>query len=358
MLPITAFLAASILARPEREDRSDNPGFRNYEKDDQVSFGIPRTPQAYGNFDKFYNTTDQSLFLTKLSDRKVVIVSVKRNGQNTAAILRISNVPHPRFGVEWARNQSFINGDSNGEGKRYGADTMSSVRFIGMHEVNNLIKNVSSSAARYLFSEMDWSGFTTTTTTNPDGSRIINLNTNATSNGLTFTFVIHVSDTPNAGLGVSPFGIKYDLHINGTPVYNLRNSHYRLINLIHNSRQSYKSLNLTGIDYGTTSYTWIKDVMVDGNPGLIESSTLINQTADIRWSNVGKGQDHDSSIDSYASKVILGFDIPKFTSSFSWDPTVMVDDGKASEEFGSTQASGAMGTGSWVALVVAAVLLL
>jgi len=223
MIPITTFLTASVLAK-------SNP--TGPDNDEQVSFSIARSARQEGKFDKFFNSSDHSLFLTKMNDRKVVIVSSKLTGDvRSAAILRVTNSPHLRFGVEWGRNQSFIDGKRNEKGKPYVADTFHAVRFLGMHEVNENTNTLSPTATQYLFRNMTWSEFEVNTTT-VDGAHFIDLNTTSTSGGLTFTFIIHVSDTPNATLGVNPFGIKYDFHISGNPVYNLQNSHFRLLNLV------------------------------------------------------------------------------------------------------------------------------
>lgn len=352
-------LAASSLARPginyPQRFGAQNPTYQGAQTDSGINFTIPRPPpRSNGTWGTYYNTTNQSLFLTKLSDDRVVIVSTQLKGAQSTAILRISNTPHLRLGVEWARNQSFINGDKDKRGKRYGADLTHAVRFIGMIEVNDTVKTFFPNAASYFFNNMTWSPFTVMTTTAGGGARMINLNTSALSNGLTFNFAIHISDTPNVTLGVSPFAIKYDFNVTGIPVYKLQNSHYRLINLVHNSNQNYDSFNSTALGYGATAYSWVNNVTVDGTPSTLLSTTLLNQTTtdDTRWFSVSKGTDHESSLDSYSSKVILGFEIPKFMSSFYWDPTVSVDSTMAAEEY---TASGGQRVGAWMGLVGTAI---
>jgi hypothetical protein len=316
-----------------------------------------RNPDQQGGFGRFYNSSSQSLFLAKVNDRHVAIVSSRIGGQS-AAILRVSNTPQLRLGVEWARNQSFVDGATDKKGKRYGPHSSHSIRFIGMYEINETIKTLTPAAGNYFFSNMTWSPFTTTTTSDADGTNTINLNTFATSGLVTFNFSIHVSDTSKSGK--NPFGIKYDVEITGSPDYNLDNSHYRLINLVYSSKMASRSVNATAITFGSQSYDWVPTVLVDGVEKNLTFSGIIDgipSTSENAWDSVPKGNDHISSLDNAESKVVLGFDIPKFTSSFSWDPTIMIDDSKAMDEYPESSGSTRIGMGIKVFAVLVALML-
>jgi hypothetical protein len=345
MIPLSVLLSASVLAQ-ERPENGNN-----------LDFTVPRNSKPDGDFGKFYNSSSQSLFLAKLSDKHVAIVSSHLKGPSVA-ILRVTNTPQLRLGIEWARNQSFVDGDSDKRGKRYGAQASHAIRFIGMHEINETIKTLTPSSGKYFFGALAWSPFTATTKTDSDGTNTINLNTFATSGAVTFNFSIHVSDSTTSGK--NPFGIKYDFDITGTPNYTLDNSHYRLINLVYSSKIGSKSVNETAITFGSQSYDWVPTVLVDGTEKSLTFAGVIDgipSTSQNAWDNFSEGKDHISSLDDSDSKLILGFDIPNFINSFSWDPTIMIDDSKAMDEYPAASGSMKTGLGMGVFAVVAALML-
>jgi hypothetical protein len=335
---------------------NNQPGFHGNEKNDtSIDSRVPRNP----NNGTWFNSSDASFFLTSMGGRSVQVVSIS-NLATSAAVLRIDSDPQPRFGIEWARNGSFLND------RTAGLDIAHAVRLVGMHEINATQFNLTDSGLKYQFSNLHWSDFLITTSPLASNGTAIDLQTWAISQGLNITVKAHIRNKISSANNTDPFSIKWDFEVvsaNPVPYTMGPNSHFRLINLVHNNAAQPDTVNSTSLTFNSAYLTAALNATADGVLSAVTFAGLLrNDTRPIsdQWRSTKKNGTHESDLDFFSSVNLIGWDLPRFTSNFAWDPTTGVSNTQATASYDTVSGSDSKFGGSWLSLAavsVAAILL-
>ena len=322
---------------------SSKGGFNFNLKSNKSKDGFDDKGDSKDNFDSFFKSSksNNSFYAFKEgSDAKRFVMALVKtndtNGGSSSGFLRFSVTPTPRVGVEWHHNGKLLNGTA-------APDISHALRFWGMYESNSTYPMMTDFGNRYYFPSMNWSDITFSSM-NVSGSQLITISSSATaSDGLIFTINVHAqTDSANASVPTG-FGLKYDIHINGSPTYKMKPataSSWNFIKTRHNSMSSSESDNSAkgnNVTQGAAYFSWDKTILLDGVNTTLVSNLNETKFNSSLFTNVTEKSSRDGKLDSYTpSKAAVSFQIPYFTSSMIWDPSIGVSDSVAASDYSSS----------------------
>lgn len=252
---------------------------------------------------------------------------------NHSSSMRFSTSPQPRFAIEWHRNRSLLDGDVV-------SDVWFSNHILGLVEVNSTYPlNTTLEYGRenrtvYLFRTFDWSNLTIVqtnlTTIGPD-ARVFTFSTTGTSNNVTgrasLTVKISAATTTDDHVDsdnntVHASGFKYSIDVTGTPSYKMLNSNFALVNMFFSSGDGGRDLGNNTLATSAGRFDWVSNIMIDGVNSSLTRDSSLNETSPYIFGLFGKRRDHDGQIEDFrCSKRLIAFNVPRFSSNFSWDPS-------------------------------------
>jgi hypothetical protein len=304
-----------------------------------------------------------------LNNNRLSIASLNTNqtdGTSSALIMRFHTNPQPRFGMEWHKDESILNGTNL-------ATVIYSTRLMGMYEVNSTIPVNNVIGTHYQFREWTWSNINwavSNLTGTSDGKliQIWVLGTDSkTSLKMNVSMSVSTEETTKDTETVTPFGFKYGIKLVGKPLYKMTPetaSSWVLVKNIFSSNTT-GSINKNSLVDGAARLNWTTNVMVDGNAKTISFNGYqdANSTEESKnIMNTDNDKDRDMNLDFACSRRMVTYTIPYFVTSFDWDPNIYVDNEVAMEQSGISSSGFSIRPtltfGMMVVVALAAIMLL
>lgn len=262
-----------------------------------------------------FNQDQQDQFLSSIAKKRVVIAShafSNEMSETPTGFLRFSVNQGVRMGIEWSSTDDLLNGS------RLPVITHA-IRLVGLYETNNTMAGMS-----IRFSSLSWSDISTREIISTiDGSVTIEMDSFALHGNLSIKISFRANMNPEA-----PFSFKYDIDITGKPQYALSNSSFTLVKTVHSSLPKTVDDILTNssLTNGPAHIQWINNAIVDGKNGSIEPLYRINSShTDHSWT-FQSDKTREAFLDSMCpNRTALIWKLPYFDSSFSWDPSLYLD---------------------------------
>eukprot|EP00842_Homolaphlyctis_polyrhiza_P005081 jgi/Hompol1/5574/HPOL_000426-RA len=342
LLACVALLGTSVSAIHSSTTRTTQPHPTGVRSNNKPSTGV--TVSSYHNSTvakpppKPANSTvvsstsgHRKVGVNKAPDR-AVFTSINTD-TNSTTVVSFTKSDYLRFGIEWHRNGSILDGSRS--------DIAFAVRLIGLYEVNATYPSPQNRVGKKYILHDDnfhWGNLAISDASvapNSTARLFLATVTGTHPDGFTVTASMHVStDTFNttAGAVVRPTGVKFDLDTSGHPVYLMTPasaSTWRF-NVALYSSTNFTSLTGNTFMDAAQSFDWVPWIIADGvNTSMSLADANVASYDPISFRNKSGSDNRENLIDSQCRRQVMSFALPHFAKNFSLDPSLFVSETQA-----------------------------
>ncbi|KAI8915841.1 hypothetical protein EDD86DRAFT_5788 [Gorgonomyces haynaldii] len=272
----------------------------------------------------FTTTAGERLFRIWVNDKRVFVLMVKESKRHL--VMQFSVAFGPRFGYEWNRNASNVDG-------RFRADVSFATRPVALIETNPQNGLLSPLGREYYLPQLSWSNIQVTNTTQ-NGVVIYSMeSTGAGPNGsFNVTVGAQFSTVPTASQygTLRPFGLKYSFNITGSLRPQLNNPTWKLIQLSHASTNAPSDFQNNTIGDSASRLEWNATLVIDGTSTTVTRDQGLNISIgrDILRTGIEFGS-RDGKMDWACITRVLSWSLPTFSNSLYWDPAIYINENQA-----------------------------